>query len=176
MKWNYYSSEIVNMWRYNNMWCKHLNHSLHSLLWKPLSIARRDIGGVAQWQATFSPIGICNDTDSACIVKDANLSAYNKLCGSLDPLHCIRGVLLHCIMLIWWNVFNIVCTLFKGSGSIAGEAKRRHGIRVLTGILSQAGRAIWNINEVILHCRALQTDAKTSLFVINHSHSDSLYS
>lgn len=62
----------------------------------------------------------------------------------------------------------------KGSVFIAAEANRRLGIGVLTGILSEAASAIWNINEVILHCRALQTDAKTSLFVINHSYSDSL--
>lgn len=38
----------------------------------------------------------------------------------------------------------------------------------LTGILSEAAPAIWNINELILHCTASQSDAKTWLFAINH--------
>lgn len=59
----------------------------------------------------------------------------------LTQLFCIKRCS-YCIALIWWNVFNIVCTHFKGSGFIAGETNRRHGIRVLTGILSEAAWAI----------------------------------
>lgn len=51
------------------------------------------------------------------------------------------------------------------------ESTARHW---LTGILSEAAMAIWNINELILHCTASQSDAKTSHSAINHPLSDSL--
>lgn len=44
---------------------------------------------------------------------------------------------------------------------------------LLTVILSAAAVAIWNINELILHCRVVESDAQTSYSAINHSHSDS---